>query len=71
MHSRLQALCNADVAQDLLPVESPEDVRQLKSLIQRHLKFTGSDVARRILLSWDRARSAFKKVCRCLRTDAG
>ncbi len=69
--SLLQALCNADVAKDLLPVESAEDVRQLKSLIQRHLKFTGSDVARRILLSWDRARSAFKKVRRCPGTGRG
>lgn len=34
----------------------------LKSLIQRHLKFTGSDVARTILLAWDRHRPMFKKV---------
>lgn len=59
---RVQSLCNVDVANDLLPVESAEDVRALKSLIQRHLKFTGSDVARRILLSWDRSRVHFKKV---------
>jgi hypothetical protein len=59
---KLRALCNVDVANDLFPVEAAEDVRALKSLIQRHLKFTGSDVARRILLSWDRSRGAFKKV---------
>ncbi len=41
---------------------APQDVKQLKSLIQRHLKFTGSEVARRILLSWDRSRPHFKKV---------
>jgi glutamate synthase (NADPH/NADH) len=47
---------------DLLPVEDYEDVVQLKSLIQRHLKFTGSETARRILLGWDRERLHFKKV---------
>lgn len=46
----------------LLPVEAAEDVRQLKALIQQHLKMTGSAVARRILLNWDRERSAFVKV---------
>ncbi|GLI65807.1 hypothetical protein VaNZ11_009430 [Volvox africanus] len=61
-NDKFKSLCNVDVANDLLPVESPEDVRTLKSLIQRHLKFTGSDVARRILLSWDRSRVQFKKV---------
>jgi hypothetical protein len=39
-----------------------EDVRQLKSLIQRHLKFTGSQVARQILLNWDKERTKFIKV---------
>lgn len=39
-----------------------EDVRQLKSLIQRHLKFTGSQVARQILLNWDKERTKFVKV---------
>jgi glutamate synthase (NADPH/NADH) len=39
-----------------------EDVRQLKSLIQRHLKFTGSQVARNTLLNWDKERTKFVKV---------
>jgi hypothetical protein len=39
-----------------------EDVRSLKSLIQRHLKFTGSQVARHILLNWDKERVKFVKV---------
>lgn len=47
---------------DLLAVEAYEDVKQLKSLIQRHLKFTGSETARRILLNWDKERPLFKKV---------
>ena len=53
---------DSDVAKDLLPVESSSDVRVLKSLIQRHIKFTGSDVARSILLNWERERVKFKKV---------
>lgn len=52
---------------DLMPVEEYEDVKSLKSLVQRHLKFTGSEVARRILLNWDRERPYFKKV-RCTST---
>lgn len=46
-------------------------MRQLKSLIQRHLKFTGSQVARQILLNWDKERTKFVKVppglCVCVR----
>lgn len=57
-----KALCNHDVQKDLEPVEAAEDVRVLKSMIQRHLKFTGSTVARRILLNWDKERGAFRKV---------
>jgi glutamate synthase domain-containing protein 3 len=34
----------------------------LKALIQRHLKFTNSQVARRILLNWDKEKVNFKKV---------
>ena len=52
----------SDVANDLFPVESTDDVRILKSLIQRHIKFTGSDVARSILLNWEREKTKFKKV---------
>eukprot|EP00878_Enallax_costatus_P000131 GHUV01000172.1.p1 GENE.GHUV01000172.1~~GHUV01000172.1.p1 ORF type:complete len:2326 (+),score=665.07 GHUV01000172.1:565-6978(+) len=59
---KLEALCNVDVKGDLMPVEAYEDVKSLKSLVQRHLKFTGSEVARRILLNWDRERRNFKKV---------
>ena len=50
------------MANDLFPVESTDDVRILKSLIQRHIKFTGSDVARSILLNWEREKTKFKKV---------
>lgn len=45
-----------------VPLQEYEDVRQLKSLVQRHLKFTGSQVARQILLNWDKERVKFVKV---------
>jgi glutamate synthase domain-containing protein 3 len=51
-----------DVKGDLYAVEEYEDVRTLKSLIQQHLKFTGSQRARTILLNWDKERMKFKKV---------
>ena len=37
-------------------------VAQLKSLIQRHLKRTGSQLARRLLLNWSREQRHFVKV---------
>jgi hypothetical protein len=47
MALRLLLPCTCrDVSGDLLPVEAGEDVRTLKSLVQRHLKHTGSEVAR-------------------------
>lgn len=59
---RLPALANADVSSDLHPVTEQEDQKLLRSLVQRHLKHTGSQVARRILLSWATAVTKFKKV---------
>eukprot|EP00775_Hariotina_reticulata_P011473 gene11473-11617_t len=60
--SKLESLANADVKGDLYTVEEYEDVKTLKSLIQQHLKFTGSQRARNILLNWDKERMKFKKV---------
>jgi len=52
-----------DVKGDLYPVRrSMRMPRPWKSLIQQHLKFTGSQRARNILLNWDRERKQFKKV---------
>jgi glutamate synthase (NADPH/NADH) len=45
---------NGDVRADLHAVESgSEDAALLKRLLQRHLRWTGSEVARRLLLEWD------------------
>ncbi len=37
-------------------------MKLLKALIQRHLKFTGSEVARRVLLNWHKEGRHFVKV---------
>ncbi|KAF8066383.1 Glutamate synthase [NADH] [Scenedesmus sp. PABB004] len=58
----LPGKANADVKGDLFPVEDYSDVKSLKALVQRHLKHTGSETARRILLNWDKERPHFKKV---------
>eukprot|EP01025_Chloroclados_australasicus_P031120 TRINITY_DN3140_c1_g1_i4.p1 TRINITY_DN3140_c1_g1~~TRINITY_DN3140_c1_g1_i4.p1 ORF type:complete len:2248 (+),score=229.22 TRINITY_DN3140_c1_g1_i4:145-6744(+) len=60
--SKLQSLSNKDVYDDLLPVEEQEDISLLKSLIQRHVKYTDSDVGREILAQWDQELPKFKKV---------
>jgi len=47
---------------DLEPVTDPEDIAILKSMIQDHLKHTGSTPARKVLDSWDAALPRFKKI---------
>ncbi|KAI7845826.1 hypothetical protein COHA_000736 [Chlorella ohadii] len=59
---RFAPLCNVDVAQDLFPVESGQDLMHLRSLVQRHVKYTNSTVGRRILLDWDAEHKHFVKV---------
>jgi len=45
---------NGDVRGDLHAVEAAsDDAALLKRLLQRHLRWTGSEVARRLLLEWD------------------
>jgi glutamate synthase (NADH) len=45
---------NGDVQADLHAVEDrSDDASLLKRLLQRHLRWTGSEVARRLLLEWD------------------
>ena len=47
---------------DLEPVTDPEDVATLRTMIEHHLKYTGSGPAQRILDTWDKALPRFKKV---------
>ena len=43
-------------------VSTDEDIAELRTMIENHLKFTGSAVAKRLLKDWDGALSQFVKV---------
>jgi glutamate synthase domain-containing protein 2/glutamate synthase domain-containing protein 3 len=47
---------------DLEPVADPEDIATLRSMIEDHLKYTGSTPAWQVLESWATALPKFKKV---------
>jgi len=53
--------CNLGLV-ELENVEVESDVAELKGLIAKHLKYTGSSEAERILAEWDRALPQFVKV---------
>ncbi|HEY9052629.1 MAG TPA: glutamate synthase large subunit, partial [Gammaproteobacteria bacterium] len=53
--------CNMEMV-ELETLAADEDIAELKSLIEKHLQYTGSDVAKRILKDWDGALSQFVKV---------
>lgn len=53
--------CNMDMV-ELTLVEAPEDVRELRSIVERHLEYTGSPKAARILEDWDEELPRFIKV---------
>ena len=47
---------------DLETVSAGEDIAELKTMIENHLKYTDSAVAERLLKDWDGALSQFVKV---------
>ena len=47
---------------DLLPVEEPEDIEKLKSLIQEHFESTQSAVAKKVLDEWEETLPKFVKI---------
>ena len=53
--------CNPGLV-DLEPLVEPDDVVEAKSLIEKHLAYTGSTVAERVLEDWAAARESFMKV---------
>ena len=53
--------CN-DGLVDLEPLVVKEDIAEAKALIEKHLQFTGSTVAHRILDDWQTAKEQFVKV---------
>ena len=57
----LATKCNMDMV-ELETVSANEDIAELKQMIEKHLKYTGSEVAERLLNDWDGALSQFVKV---------
>ncbi len=60
-HDHLLENCNLEMV-ELDKVEEPQDVAELRELIAKHQKYTGSTVAAAILDDWDAALGKFKKV---------
>jgi glutamate synthase (NADPH/NADH) large chain len=58
---RFDKLCNKDMV-GLESVESEEDIAVLRGMVERHLEWTGSGVAERILENWDELVPKFVKV---------
>ena len=55
------ARCNPGMV-ELEAMETEEDIAELKQMVDKHFKLTGSTVARAALEDWDRALSQFVKV---------
>ena len=53
--------CNQELV-DLEPVVEPEDIEELRAMIQKHHKYTGSANAARVLDDWDAFLTKFVKV---------
>ncbi len=53
--------CNQELV-DLEPVVEPEDVEELRAMIQKHRSYTGSANAARVLDDWDASLTKFVKV---------
>ena len=53
--------CNPDMI-ELEAVEAEEDIAELRQLIEKHLAYTGSSVARKVLDNWEASLAQFVKV---------
>jgi len=53
--------CNPTMV-DLVPVVDEEDKKELKTLVEKHLQFTGSTVAKKVLDNWNDVLPQFIKV---------
>jgi glutamate synthase (NADPH/NADH) large chain len=60
-NSRFATQCNMEMV-ELEQLEIPEEVAEVRGMIERHLQHTGSNVARSILDDWGRALSDFVRV---------
>ncbi len=55
------ALCNMGMV-ELESLEAEEDIDEVKTLIEKHLKYTASDVAKAVLDNWSETVKQFVKV---------
>jgi len=53
--------CNLEMV-DLEPLIDKEEVEDVKGMIERHVEYTGSEKARRILVQWNQVIPKFVKV---------
>jgi glutamate synthase (ferredoxin) len=53
--------CNKEMV-DLEPLDEREDVDLVRSLLERHVRYTGSSVAANVLARWDAVQMSFVKV---------
>ena len=72
---RFPGRCNPEMV-ELEGLEDAAERREVRRLVERHLEYTGSAVARKLLADWDDAAEAFVKVMpvdykRVLRARAG
>jgi glutamate synthase domain-containing protein 3 len=58
---RFESSCNTDMVA-LEPLEAQEDIALLRRLLKRHVEWTGSGVARRVLANWAEYQPRFVKV---------
>ena len=58
---RFETLCNQDMV-GLEAVESEEDEALLREMVEKHLEWTGSERARRVLENWEEMLPKFVKV---------
>jgi glutamate synthase domain-containing protein 3 len=53
--------CNTQMV-DLEPLDDPEDIQLVRSLIVRHVQYTGSELGSRVLDNFEALRPVFVKV---------
>jgi len=61
VHGNFGVCCNSEFV-DLEPLDSCEDVELVRDLIRRHVMYTGSEHATRILDAWTEAQGLFVKI---------
>ena len=61
VHGHFSVRCNPELV-DLEPLEAMEDVELVRDLIRRHILYTGSEHAARILDAWTETAAMFVKV---------